>query len=267
MVYLRLRSSQTFHMSLFSTYARIPIYILCFYLLHSYITANCRSYSAWGCAVTVANERPSFLHAGFRRNSNKNRFSLNSSYSASRRDGSINRPRKKVRRSKRSSLRKCTSGAAMISVLESVKSGHFHEVKSIRLPITSLPAYALLTIVCFFSALLEMIVIPLPEKSLSVSSARNWSWIRGRHEILDLVGPSLHSRRILHAPFVALQRMIHKTIVLIFLSPRDFLRATAISLKRFVRVAITYPEEFKAIRLIARRVKRSKLAYLQTKWL
>jgi len=167
-------------------------------------------------------------------------------------------------------LQKYTSGAAVISVFESVKSGHFHEVKSIRLPITSLPAYALLTIVCFFSALLEIRSrrkIPLPEKNLPVFSARNWSRIRERHEILDLVGLSLHSRRILHAPFVALQRMIHKTIVLIFLSPRDFLRATAISLKRFVRVAITYPEEFKAIRLIARRVKRSKLAYLQTKWL
>lgn len=53
------------------------------------------------------------------------------------------------------------------------QTGHFHDANSIRLPITSLPAYVLLTIVCFFSALPKSTVVPLPEKSLPVPSGRD----------------------------------------------------------------------------------------------
>jgi len=89
----------------------------------------------------------------------------NSSCFASQRDGSINRSRKKVWRNKRSSLRKCVDFG-----FRKRQIGHFHEVNSIRLPITSLPAYGLLTTVCFFSALPEStVVLAAKEKSSSPS--------------------------------------------------------------------------------------------------
>lgn len=189
----------------------------------------------------------------------------NSSCFASQRDGSINRSRKKVWRNKRSSLRKCAFGVDFGFGKRQI--GHFHEVNSIRLPITSLPAYALLTIVCFFSALPEStVVLTAGEKSSSPLPARIWSRIRECHEILDLVGPSLHSRRVLHAPFVALSRTIHGTIALIFPSPRDLLKATAIAeAVRTRRDHLSRRTPFKAIRSITRRVKRAELAYFQTK--
>jgi len=144
-------------MSLFSTYARIPILhpllLSTPFIYHSELSKLAHKDVLCYCCKRATFFPAPLDFAGIR--IEESRFSLNSTCSASRRDGSINRPRKKVRRSKRSSLRKYTSGAAVISVFESVKSGHFHEVESIRLPITSLPAYALLTIVCFVSALLE----------------------------------------------------------------------------------------------------------------
>lgn len=50
--------------------------------------------------------------------------------------------------------------------------------------------------------------------------------LRKCHEIL--VGPPSQSRRILHAPFVAMSRIINRKIALIFSSLR-FVRATAIA--------------------------------------
>lgn len=141
--------------------------------------------------------------------------------------------------------------------------GHFHEVNSIRLPITSSLAYALLTNVCFLQTqswyrIKSLLALFSGQKSRESEEIR--------HEILDLVGPSLHSRRILHAPFVALsRRTIHGTIALIFPSPRGCLRATAIAeAVRTRRDHLFRRILFKAIRSIARRVKRSELAYFQT---
>lgn len=151
-----------------------------------------------------------------------------SSCFASRRDGSINRARKKVRRSKRSSLRKCAPPARRWfrfwkasnrplsqGELYSPANNKFARPRSIN--------YCLFLIPLFQSRPRY----PLPEKSPLVPPAR--TRLQERHEILDLVGLSLHSRRILHAPFVALWRTIHGTIALIFLSPRDLFRATAIA--------------------------------------
>lgn len=93
---------------------------------------------------------------------------VNSSCSASRRDDSINRPRKKVQKKQKRLVTEVRLRRGDDFGFGKRQTGHFHDANSIRLPITSLPAYALLTIVCFFSALSESTVVPLPEKSLPV---------------------------------------------------------------------------------------------------
>lgn len=69
----------------------------------------------------------------------------------------------------------------------------------------------------------------LPESSavpVSGKSLAGYESLRKCHEIL--VGPPSQSRRILHAPFVALSRIINRKIALIFSSLR-FVKATAIA--------------------------------------
>lgn len=68
---------------------------------------------------------------------------------------------------------------------------------------------------------------PPPGESLEISDRRE---SEERHEILDLVGPSLHSRRILHASFVESLRIISgKTTLILHWPPRSFPRAMAIA--------------------------------------
>lgn len=138
--------------------------------------------------------------------------------------------------------------------------GHFHGANTIRLPITSFARLRSINY-CLFLSLFQSPRYSLPEDTLGIPSQNLLAKIRGCHEILDLVGPS--SRRILHAPFVALSRTIHgMTIALIFPSPRDFLGATAIAgAIRTRRNHLSRRTPFRAIRSIARRVKRISLFF------
>lgn len=83
-----------FDLSLFLIYAQ-NIILLPLLLSTPFVSQRIHVVSARGYAVAAANERPSFLRAGFR-NSNKSRFSLmvNSSCFVSQRDGLIDQERK-----------------------------------------------------------------------------------------------------------------------------------------------------------------------------
>lgn len=83
--------------------------------------------------------------------------------------------------------------------------------------------------------------------------------LRKCHEIL--VGPPSQSRRILHALFVALSRIINRKIEPIFSSLR-FVEATAIA--ESSRSLISWKTRLKVVRLSARRIKRSELLYFPT---
>lgn len=74
------------------------------------------------------------------------------------------------------------------------------------------------------------------------------------HEIL--VGPPSQSRRILHAPFIALSRIINRKIALIFSSLR-FVKATAIA--EASRSLISWKTRCKVVWSSARRVKWNEL--------